>query len=181
MLLDKDKSCLLIIDIQEKLTPKIHNVKNLIHRCEWLMRLASEMDVPVLICEQYPKGLGFTIEPLRAHLPMHTVIEKVSFSAYRDADFQHEFHALNRKQVILTGIETHVCVMQTALDLIQANYDVYVVCDAVSSRHEFDHQIAIERMRQAGVKIISSEMIFFEWIRQAGTPVFKALNQAFMK
>jgi nicotinamidase-related amidase len=181
MLLDKDKSCLLLIDIQEKLTPKVKNHHELIQQCEWLLRLASEMDVPVLVCEQYPKGLGQTIEPLRSQIPVHATIEKVSFSAYRDQHFQHQLHSIHRKQIILTGIETHVCVMQTALDLIQTNYDVFVVSNAVSARHEHDHHIALERMRQAGVQIITSEMIFFEWIKQAGTPVFKALTQSFMK
>ncbi|HBB53520.1 MAG TPA: hydrolase [Legionellales bacterium] len=181
MLLDKDKSCLVVVDVQEKLTPKVIHAKSMVNRCEWLMRLASELDVPVLVCEQYPKGLGYTIEPLRGLLPMHVVIEKQSFSAYRDPHFQQEWQNLHRKQVILVGIETHVCILQTALDLVDAGAKVFVVLDAISARHLQDHHAALERMKQAGVTLITSEMIFYEWIKQAGSPVFKTLNQAFMK
>jgi nicotinamidase-related amidase len=181
MLLDKEKSCLVVMDVQEKLTPKVINAKNMLGRCEWLMRLASELDVPVLVCEQYPKGLGYTIEPLRSLLPMHVLIEKESFSAFRDLHFQQELIKLHRKQIILVGIETHVCILQTALDLIDDGYKVFVVLDAISARHLQDHHTALERMQKAGVELITSEMVFYEWIKQAGTPVFKALNQAFMK
>ncbi len=181
MLLDKNKSCLLVVDVQEKLASQVINAKHMIQRCEWLMRLASELDVPVLACEQYPKGLGYTIEPLRSLLPMHVVLEKVTFSAYKDSHICSEIQRINRKQLILVGIETHVCILQTALDLVAAGLEVYVVLDAISARHLADHHAAIDRMKQAGVHVITSEMVFYEWMKQAGTPVFKALNQAFMK
>ena len=180
MLLDKEKSCLLVIDIQEKLTPKVVHAKTLVEKANWLMRLASELDVPVLVCEQYPKGLGYTIAPLKDLLPMHLVLEKLSFSDYQDSYFLQELQNTNRKQIILIGIETHVCILQTALDLQAQNYQVYVVLDAVSARHLNDHQVAIDRMKQMGVHIITAEMVFYEWMKHAGTPMFKALNQAFM-
>jgi hypothetical protein len=181
MLLEKDKSCLIVVDVQEKLAHAVVNSKHIIERCEWLMRLASELDVPVLVCEQYPKGLGYTVEPIKSLLPHHEVFEKVTFSAYKDQAFRNAIEQLNRKQYILIGIETHICVLQTALDLVAAGAQVYVVLDAVAARHLSDHQAGIDRMKQAGVRIVSSEMIFYEWIKSAGTPVFKALNQAFMK
>jgi nicotinamidase-related amidase len=181
MLLDKDKSCLLVIDVQEKLTPKVINARHMLEKCEWLMRLASELDVPVLVCEQYPKGLGYTVEPLRSLLPMHVVLEKVTFSAYRDSNIQAQIQEIHRKQIIIVGIETHICILQTALDLVANGYEVYVVLDAVGARHLIDHQTAIDRMKHEKVHIITTEMIFYEWLKQAGTPVFKALNQAFMK
>lgn len=180
MLLDKDKSSLLVVDVQEKLASKVVNAKHMIERCEWMMRLACELDVPVLVCEQYPKGLGYTVEPLRSLLPLHVVLEKTHFSAFKDSQIQSEIQQINRKQIILVGIETHVCILQTALDLLAAGYQVFVVLDAISARHLTDHQAGIDRMRQAGVQVVSSEMVFYEWIKQAGTPVFKALNQAFM-
>lgn len=180
MLLDKDKSSLLVVDIQEKLASKVVNAKYMIEQCEWLMRLACELDVPVLVCEQYPKGLGYTVEPLRSLLPMHVVLEKTHFSAFKDSQINAEIQLLNRKQIVLIGIETHVCILQTALDLVAAGYQVFVVQDAVSARHLSDHHAGIDRMRQANVQMITSEMVFYEWIKQAGTPVFKALNQAFM-
>ncbi len=181
MLLDKDKSCLVVMDIQEKLTSAVLNPKHMLERCEWLMRLASELDVPTLVCEQYPKGLGFTVEPIRGLMPHHEVFEKTSFSAYKDLDFKNEYESLNRKQVIIIGIETHVCVLQTAIDFVASGAQVYVVLDAISARHSNDHQSGIERMKQCGVQLVTSEMVFYEWLKHAGTPVFKALNQAFMK
>lgn len=180
MLLNKDQSCLIVVDVQEKLTPKVMQAKHMVSRCEWLMRLSSELDVPVLICEQYPKGLGYTVEPLKTWLPMHMVIEKQSFSAYQDPYFYQEWQKLLRHQVILIGIETHVCILQTAMDFLANGAEVFVVQDAVSARHLLDHHCALERMKQQGAQIITSEMIFYEWLKQAGTPTFKALNQAFM-
>ncbi|MDP3560835.1 MAG: hydrolase [Legionellaceae bacterium] len=181
MLLQKDKSCLLLIDVQEKLTPFVMNTDNLIANCRWLMRLASELDVPLLVSEQYRRGLGQTVEPLRELMPGKTDIDKVHFSCFRDQSFTKHWQLINKKQAVIAGIETHVCVLQTALDLKAAGTDVYVVVDAVSSRHTMDHQFALERMRQEGVQLVTREMVFFEWIEQAGTSAFKALSQAFLK
>ena len=181
MLLQKDKSCLLLIDVQEKLTPLVTNVDNLVMNCQWLMRLSSELDVPLLVSEQYRKGLGQTIEPLRKLMPGKTDIDKVHFSCYRDQSFLKHWQMLNKKQAVIAGIETHVCVLQTALDLKTAGVDVYVVIDAVSSRHPVDHQCALERMQAEGVQLITREMVFFEWVEQAGTAAFKSLSQAFLQ
>jgi len=181
MLLDKQKSCLVVMDVQEKLANKVINAKNMIGCCEWLVRLASELDVPILACEQYPKGLGRTINPLRNLLTPNLFIEKASFSAFSDATFHQELYKLNRKQIVLIGIETHVCILQTALELIAANYQVFIVIDAVSARHMQDHHAGLDRMKQAGAQIITAEMAFYEWVKQAGTEVFKSLNKAFMK
>lgn len=180
MLLQKDKSCLLLIDVQEKLTPLVMNSDKLIASCEWLMRVASEFDVPLLVSEQYSKGLGPTIEPLRKIMPGKTDIDKLHFSCYRSQSFLKHWQQLNRKQAVIAGIETHVCVLQTSLDLIKAGYEVYVVVDGVSSRNLIDHQTGIERMRAEGVQLVTREMVFFEWMEQAGTSVFKALSKAFL-
>ena len=180
MLLDKEKSCLVIVDVQEKLTPKVVAAKAFVEKTNWLMRLASELDVPILVCEQYPKGLGSTIAAIKDFLPTQQVFEKLSFSAYRDPNFQQALAHIHRKQVVLVGIETHVCILQTALDLQSQGHQVYVVSDAVSARHAYDHQVALDRMRQLGVQIMTAEMVFYEWIKDAGTPMFKALNQAFI-
>lgn len=180
MLLQKDKSCLILIDVQEKLTPLVMHVEQLISSCQWLMRLATELDVPLLVSEQYRKGLGPTIEPLRGLMPGHTEIDKIYFSCARDATFSKHWQMVNKKQAVLAGIETHVCVLQTALDLNAAGTDVFVVVDAVSSRHHVDHQCALERMQQEGIHLVTREMVFFEWIEHAGTSAFKALSQAFL-
>lgn len=181
MLLQKEKSCLLVIDVQEKLTPHVLHAEQLISRCQWLMRLASELDVPLLVSEQYRSGLGETVEALRKFMPGQTDIDKVHFSCYRDSTFLKHWQLVNRKQVVLAGIETHVCVLQTAIDMKAAGFDVFVVTDAISSRHELDHQYGLQRMQLAGIQLVTTEMVFFEWIEQAGTSVFKALSQAFLR
>lgn len=180
MLLEKEKSCLLLIDVQEKLTPYVMQPEKLVQRCHWLMRLAKEMDVPLLVSEQYPQGLGHTVEPLQP-LITEKCISKVHFSSYREPTFIQHWQDLNKQQVVITGIETHVCVLQTAMDMKSSGLDVFVVVDAVSSRHEIDHKYGLKRMKQAGIHLVTAEMVFFEWARQAGTPEFKALSQAFMR
>lgn len=181
MLLQKSKSCLLLVDVQEKLIPHVMKADALVARCQWLMRLATELDVPILISEQYTKGLGRTVAPLRELASQEAEIDKVYFSCYRDQNFVTAWRNINRKQAVIAGIETHVCVLQTALDLKAEGFDVFVVIDAVSSRFELDHQFALERMKQAGIRLVTAEMVFFEWVELAGTPVFKALSQSFIQ
>ena len=180
MLLHKEKSCLVVVDVQEKLTPHVGHVDNLVMNCQWLMRLASELDIPLLVSEQYRHGLGPTIEPLRKLMPGKTDIDKFHFSCYRDPSFQKHWQMTNKKQAILVGIETHVCILQTALDLQDNGVEVFVVVDAVSSRFELDHRYALERMQQSGVQLVTREMVFFEWMEQANTPAFKALSKVFI-
>ena len=177
MLLKKDESCLLLIDVQEKLTPLVQNSPHLISRCEWLLRLATELGVVNIISEQYPSGLGSTVAPLRG---FGTAFPKVHFSCWSDNSLKQVLQGLNKKQFVLIGIETHVCVMQTALELCAAGYDVFVVVDAVSSRHEQDHRYGLKRIKQAGGFLVTAEMVFFEWVGQAGTPEFKALSNAYL-
>lgn len=180
MLLEKESSCLLVIDIQEKLTPWVRNSAQLVERCQWLIRLAKELAVPQLLSEQYPKGLGETVEPLKTLLAQEA-ISKVHFSSFCEPAFKKQLLALNKKQLVLIGIEAHVCVLQTALDLQRSGHEVFVVVDAISSRAELDYHYALKRMKQAGIQLLTSEMVFFEWIRQAGTPEFKALSKAFLQ
>lgn len=181
MLLQKNKSCLLVIDVQEKLIAHIRDGDALISQCQWLMRLAIELDVPILLSEQYTKGLGKTVSVLRGLMSQETDIDKVHFSCLRDQHFKNAWRNINRKQVLIAGIETHVCVLQTALDMKEEGFDVFVVVDAVSTRYELDHKYALERMRDAGVHLVTTEMVFFEWVELAGTPVFKALSQSFIQ
>ncbi|PJD90641.1 MAG: hydrolase [Legionella sp.] len=180
MLLQKEKSCLLIIDVQEKLAPHIQQVESVVAHCQWLMRLASELDIPALVTEQYRQGLGQTVEPLQKLMLGTTDIDKLHFSCYRDHAFQKHWQTLNKRQAVLAGIETHVCVLQTALDLLAAGIEVFVVVDAVNSRYELDHHYGLKRMKQAGVQLVTREMVFFEWMEKAGKPAFKALSKAFI-
>lgn len=181
MLLNKERSGFLLVDVQEKLTPYVLNSDALIERCEWLSRLAKELSVPLVVSEQYPRGLGHTVEPLRKITPNEKYIDKVHFSCYRDPSFVNHWQTLERQQVVIAGIETHVCVLQTAIDMVSSGLDVFVVVDAVSSRYEIDHKYGLKRMKQAGINLVTSEMVFFEWLKQAGTPEFKALSQSYLQ
>lgn len=181
MLLERDKSCLLLIDVQEKLTPLVHESKALVARCRWLISLANDLGIHTIVSEQYPKGLGSTISELQALLPNQNALEKVDFSCFREPTFQLALKACKKKQMVLIGIESHVCVLQTAMDLHDAGHQVFVVVDAVSSRSMLDYKYALKRMNQAGIHLITSEMVFFEWVGQAGTEEFKRLSKAYLQ
>lgn len=180
MIIDRNTSCLLLVDVQEKLTPFVIHHDALVARCDWLMRLATAMQVPLLVSEQYPQGLGKTVAALQSFSEVEDCIEKVHFSCFREPMFFQRLQALQKKQLIIAGIETHVCVLQSALELNQAGFEVFVVVDAVSSRSEFDHRFGLKRMKSNGIHLVTSEMVFFEWVRVAGTPEFKALSQRFL-
>lgn len=181
MLLNKEKSGFLLVDVQEKLTPHVLYAEDLVTRCQWLIRLANDLDVPLVVSEQYPRGLGNTIESLRVLTSNQQCIDKVHFSCYREPNFINHWQSIGRKQVVIAGIETHVCVMQTAMDMHSSGLDVFVVVNAVSSRHEVDHKYGLKRMKQAGIHLVTTEMVFFEWVGQAGTPEFKALSQSYLR
>ncbi|MBA2710420.1 MAG: hydrolase [Tatlockia sp.] len=181
MLLERSKSCLLLIDVQEKLMPLVINSEAVLQRCEWLIRLAKDLNVPLLVSEQYPQGLGTTVKPLRSLISEGKFIEKMDFSCNKSPNFQNHLQSLKKQQMVLIGIETHVCVLQTAFDLLQAQYEVFIVVDAVSSRFELDFNYALKRMKQNGIHLITSEMVFFEWIGQSGTPEFKTLSKKYLQ
>ena len=181
MLLNREKSGFLLVDVQEKLTPHVLNSDAMVARCEWLIRLANELNVPVVVGEQYPRGLGKTVAPLKALTSEAETIDKVHFSCYKAPSFINHWQSLGKSQVVMAGIETHVCVLQTALDMKAAGFDVFVVVDGVSSRHELDHRYGLKRMKQEGVHLLTAEMVFFEWVEQAGTPEFKALSQSYLR
>jgi nicotinamidase-related amidase len=181
MLLKRSDSILVLIDIQEKLVPAILNREQMISRCEWLLKLAKEMQVPILASEQYSKGLGTTVLPLNTYIDRSKCIEKVHFSCMQEPKYCNELKSHNKKQLILIGIEAHVCVMQTALEMKDSGYDVYVVVDAVSSRSELDLKYGLKRMKQDGIHLVTSEMVLFEWLRQAGTEEFKRVSKEFLQ
>lgn len=181
MLLSKDDSLLCLIDVQEKLIPSILNHPSLIARCEWLLKLAERLNVPVLASEQYTKGLGVMVKPLSNYYTQEKCHEKVHFSCMQVPSYIQHIEQAKKNQLVLIGIEAHVCVLQTALEMKEAGYSVYVVVDAVSSRNEIDLKYGLKRMKQEGIYLITAEMVFFEWIRQAGTPEFKALSKEFLQ
>ncbi|EHL32088.1 isochorismatase family protein [Legionella drancourtii] len=180
MLLNKDESILLLIDVQEKLTPAVLDSNAFIAHCEWMLKLAKKMRVPILVSEQYPKGLGPTLESLRVYFNQDVCVDKVHFSCMSDTHYVQRLKQFHKQQLVLIGIEAHVCVLQTALEMKEQGFDVFVVVDAVSSRGEQNLKYGLKRMKQEGIHLVTSEMVFFEWLRMAGTPEFKELSKEFL-
>lgn len=180
MLLNKEDSIVLLVDVQEKLYPAVMNSEAIISRCQWVLKLAKTLGVPILASEQYPQGLGGIIAPLSAYFEPQDCISKTHFSCMQEPNYLKSLEQFNKKQLILIGMETHVCVLQSALEMLEKGFEVFVVVDAVSSRNEVDTKYGLKRMKQAGVNLITAEMIFFEWLRKAGTEEFKTLSKAFL-
>ena len=177
LLLRRDHSQLLVIDVQDKLINTIHKVEAMMDRARLVIAAARQFELPITISEQYPKGLGTTDAKLHEACGNVTpVFAKTAFSCLRDeAISAHLATHQQRKHLVIVGMEAHVCVLQTALDAVVEGYSVFVVGDAVSSRSASDVEAAKHRMEKAGVTVISAEMAFFEWLERAGTPDFKAL------
>lgn len=179
MLVSAARSSLLLVDMQERLLPAMTGGAEAQARCEIVLKAARALDVPVTVSEQYPRGLGHTVPGLRSELGGAPVFEKLSFSCWRDPPLKERMIALHeggRPLVILAGIETHVCVLQTAADLSAAGFGVFAVADAMASRAPSSHALALDRLRQNGVAVITAEMAVFELLGRAGTPEFKALS-----
>ena len=176
-LLDRNRSQLLVVDIQEKLIGTIHQVDAMIERAHLVIKAARVLDIPITISEQYPKGLGPTDAGLReACGNAAPIFAKTAFSCVRDPALADHLAADDkRRQLLIVGMEAHVCILQTALDAQASGYEVFVAGDAISSRQASDVELAKQRMIHAGIKMISAEMVFFEWLERAGTADFKAL------
>ena len=182
MLMKAATSQLVVIDVQEKLLPAMMNPDQVLARIGILAAAARRFAVPSLITEQYPRGLGKTCEAvLNAFGHDATLLEKMTFSAATEdvcgAHLARIAHEQNRRQIILCGIESHVCVLQSALDFIQDGYEVFVVTDAASSRAASSMDFAFRRMERAGVSLVTTEMVLFEWLERAGTDDFRALSK----
>jgi nicotinamidase-related amidase len=180
MLISADRSVLLLIDLQERLYPAIHDGAQVLEHNLWLTRLAQRLAVPVICTEQYPKGLGATLPVLRELLPDTAIVEKIHFSAVPENNL-FQAPGGNREQFIVTGTEAHVCVQQTVIDLLACGRQVFVVDEAVGSRRPSDKALALERMRRHGADIVSREMVVFEWLRQAGTETFRQVSREFIR
>ncbi len=175
--LDVDRAMVLVIDLQEKLLPLVGGHEGMIVAGRKLLDGARIFDLPVLATEQYPKGLGPTVaaigDPLQAS--QATILEKPSFSAWAEPAVREALLAIDRPQVVMIGIEAHVCVQQTALDLVSRDYDVFVCADAVGSRGPRDCEYALRRMGRAGVYVTTVEAVLFELCHRCDTPRFKAM------
>jgi nicotinamidase-related amidase len=173
-------TALLVIDVQEKLLPKIHAAATVGHNIAFLIDAARLLHVPVSATEQYPKGLGPTVPELARRLRgdnQEMIPNKVAFSSCAVANIVDGFYRDARTQIVLAGIESHVCVLHTALDLLGLNFRVYVAADAVGSRYPIDHEISLRRMEQAGCVLVTSEMCVFEWLGGSQHTQFKAISQ----
>lgn len=172
-----EESVGLIIDIQEKLFPHISEHDQLARNAEILISGLKILEVPIIVTEQYVKGLGPTISPLALLLNDNQSIEKMSFSCCDEQLFINRIEKLDKKVIIIAGIEAHVCVLQTVIDLLEKGYTVVVIEDCISSRSLNNKNIAIERMRQEGAIISSYESILFELTKVSGTDKFKAISK----
>lgn len=172
--LRRDQSALLVVDVQEKLVPAMFEAERVTRGVSLLCRVARQLDIPVVVTEQNPQKLGVTVEAVHRVLDVFTPHEKMRFSACTE-DVMHDLDLSNKGSVVLCGLETHICVLQTALDLVENGFTVFVAQDAVSSRYESDKRAGLERMRGAGVVSSSVEMAIYELLGEAGTGDFRAL------
>ncbi|MCU0952080.1 MAG: hydrolase [Burkholderiaceae bacterium] len=180
MLIRADHSLLLVIDLQARLAPAIDGIDAVLAHSAWLLSVAARLSVPALATEQYPAGLGPTVPQIAALLAPDSTLSKLHFSALPDSGLR-ERAAFARPQVVLIGTETHVCVLQTALDLRALGKEVFVVAEAVGSRRAADRALALDRMRAAGCHVVSREMVAFEWLQRAGTELFRTVSREFLR
>ena len=177
MLMEAKNSCLLVVDIQARLVPVIDQAQQAIENAAILIQAANKLDVPMLVSEHYPPKLGPTVEPIASLVAQGSVMEKTEFSCAHNTKIVNRLCGLNRKQVIIAGMEAHVCVLQTALGLAQDGFSVFVVADACGSRTAASKDIALKRIRDADCSVVTTEMVVFEWLeRRASTPAFKELR-----
>lgn len=172
-MLQLDETFLVVIDVQGKLASLMHERDALLDGCRRMVQCAQALDIPVIWTEQIPEKMGPTVPELAELIDGAPVMPKTAFSCCGDRDFVSAITAANRHQALLIGIEAHVCVYQTAIDLIGRDVDVEVVADAVSSRTPENRQIGLDRMRRAGARIASVEMAVFEIMRDATHPAFR--------
>lgn len=179
-MLDVENSLLLVIDIQERLVASLDK-DVIVSKVGKLVDAANILDVPVVLSEQYPKGLGHTVPTISEKLKPETpIVEKCSFSLLREEGFLDKIKAYGKKQIVICGIETHICVHQTAAELMDAGFEVFVAKDACASRNKYEFKQGIEAMHNNGAKISCVEIILFEWLRSAKNPKFKEV-QALIK
>ena len=171
----KENSALVVVDIQEKLARAMHSKEKLIEYSVKLIQGMKVLDVPIITTEQNPKGLGLTVPAITAELTGNKPVVKLSFSCCDEKAFVQKLKAIKRNQIVLAGIEAHVCVYQTALDLISMGYEVEVAVDCIDSRSEENKKMALQKMVMAGVGLTSMEMILFDLLKVAEGTKFKEI------
>ena len=179
-MLSPNNTIMLVVDIQERLLPSIHNNKTIVQKTAACITGAKLLDIPIIVLQQYTKGLGETVQPLQTALGDFTPVEKITFSACQTVEFVDKLKQHERKNVIVTGVEAHICVQQTVLELLSAGYNVYVVADCIGSRKEPDRAYAEQRMSQAGAVITTLESVLFELLVRADHPMRKEITKIVM-
>ncbi len=175
MRLDPVRSAVLLVDLQAKLCPAIPEIEEVIKRSQVLTEACDELGIPRAGTVQYPEGLGDLVTPLQSlYQATHA---KLDFSAAVCREPIEQWEQQNRDQILLIGIETHICILQTALDLLAEGKQPFVVIDAVASRSKRDHEAGIARMRQIGIQVISLESVLFEWLGSSRHPSFKVISR----
>ncbi|MCX7793972.1 MAG: hydrolase [Thermodesulfovibrionales bacterium] len=175
--LHPEDSVLIIIDIQERLAQVMAERERVINNCLHLIELSKLLNIPIVITEQYPKGLGSTVKEIREALPEYKPFEKLSFNCCSEKGFMEIIEGIKRKKMIITGMETHICVLQTCLGLLERGLYVHVVSDAVCSRSEENKKAGLEFMRDAGAAITCTETVLFQALRIAGTEEFRVISK----
>ena len=178
MLIDPRQATLLVVDIQEKLIDAMSDPEGTAARARWLLAATTELQLPTVISEQYPKGLGHTLAALKAAAPSAEIVEKLHFSCVAAECLPASL--LAREQVIVCGMETHVCVLQTVLGLLALGKQVFVVEDACDSRSAASKAAALARMRDAGAQVVTREMVLFELLGSASHPLFRHISKTYL-
>lgn len=176
-MLKVENTALVVIDVQGKLAKIMHHSGELLRSIENLIKGAQLLNVPIIWLEQYPKGLGPTSDNLKQHLTENSPIAKMTFSACKNEEFQTELQKLDRKSMLVCGIEAHICVYQTVQELLRTGHDVEVVADGISSRSLANKEIGLAKMTSLGAKVTSVEMALFELLETAEHPKFKEISK----
>lgn len=179
-MLSEENSLVIVIDIQERLVASLEK-DDVVKNAAKIVKASNLLNIPVLLTEQYPKGLGETVGKINEVLGKnYTKMEKTAFNAFSEENIAEKIKEYNKKQIVIMGIETHICVYQTAMALKAAGYDVYVIKDACASCKKYEFKQGIDAMRDNGIKISCVEIVLFEWLRSSKHPMFKEV-QALIK
>lgn len=171
----RDDAVLVLIDLQCALADVMLRRDPVVATASLLARVANALGMPVVVTRQYPRGLGETVPEIIEAAGPHEPVDKVSFSCLDEPAFRSRLESLGRRQIVLAGMETHICVVQTALALIDQGFAVFVAADATCSRRDRDHDLALERLRASGAVVVTAESVIYEALGRAGTPEFKAV------
>jgi len=175
-ILSEEETVFMIVDIQERIVPAMHNGQSVIHNTNIILTLCQKLEIPIIVTEQYPKGLGKTVAEVRDNLGEVAVYEKITYTGFTD-DVAASLRELGKKKVIIVGMETHVCVLQTTRDLLANGYQVFVVGDGVCSRTKENNQNGLSQMSAIGAVVTNTETVVFDILKQAGTPLFKEMSK----